>query len=88
MRSVRGLLAGFGCVIGLLAVLVLAALSSGTSRIDYAFVDGRSTPTVLSFTETPILFVVVVPIVCALLGWMTAALCTKRGWVLAKTDSR
>lgn len=86
MRSLRALLSLFGLGIGLLATVVLELFSSAPSRSDYAFVVGRSTPTVLSFTETPLVFVVGVPILCALVGWVTALVLTRRGWAIGRAE--
>lgn|GEM_PF-2931127 len=49
----------------------------------FAFVDESTSSTGVSFTQTPLLFVVGVPLVCAVLGWITALILTKRGWAVS-----
>ncbi|OZD58387.1 hypothetical protein CH263_24295 [Rhodococcus sp. 06-1059B-a] len=83
MRDLRRLLALFGFVVGLVAVVAMSALPSGPYRSDYAFVEsGSRTSFVESTTETPMLFVIGVSVVCALVGWFVGSLLIRRGWTL------
>ncbi|MGB3170716.1 MAG: hypothetical protein WBB62_14815 [Rhodococcus sp. (in: high G+C Gram-positive bacteria)] len=83
MRSLKALLTVFGLALGLVTTVVLAFLSDATSRSTFAFVDESTSSTGVSFTQTPLLFVVGVPLVCAVLGWITALILTKRGWAVS-----
>lgn len=83
MRDLRRLLACFGAAVGLIAVVVMSALPSGPYRSDYVFVESGSRTTFIeSTTETPILFAIGVPVVCALVGWFVGSLLIRRGWTL------
>lgn len=84
MRSLTILLTVFGLILGLVATIVLAFFSDSTSRSNFAFAGESTSSSGVSFTETPLLFVVVVPVLCAALGWITALTLGKRGWVVSR----
>jgi hypothetical protein len=85
MRSLKLLLPVFGLVLGLISTVLLAVFSDSTSRSSYAFAGESTSSAGLSFSENPLLFVVVVPLLCAVLGWLTALVLTKRGWVMSRS---
>ncbi|CCQ15892.1 putative uncharacterized protein [Rhodococcus sp. AW25M09] len=84
MRGMKVLLSVFGFGVGLVATLVIALFSSAPSRSTYALVDGGSSNP-LNFMETPSYFIIGIPLICALLGWITAYVLIKRGWELSHT---
>ena len=88
MRSLKVLLTVFGLVMGFVVTLVLALFSSGPTRSNYAFVSGHSESTVnfSAFTDSPLYFVIGVPVAGALIGWVTAWVLIRRGWRMNRSS--
>ncbi|WP_032402332.1 hypothetical protein [Rhodococcoides fascians] len=84
MRSLKVLLSVFGFGVGLVATLVIVLFSSVPTRSTYAFVDGSRSQS-LNFVEMPGYFVIGIPVICAVLGWLTASVLIKRGCELSRT---
>lgn len=89
MRSLHGLLAGFGLVMGLIGVGIASwAESSKSVRVDYGFgsYEAPTSDVHISMGSVSPYLIALGPLVGALLGWLCAITATHWGWQLSRSN--
>ncbi len=88
MRSLHGLLAGVGFLMGLIVVGIASwAQPSEPVRINYGYTgdeDPLQNVSIVGNSASPYLLVLG-PLVGALLGWLCAVVATRLGWKLSRS---